>query len=126
MPPDWPKPRESQVSTLKPALRSGAAPTLPIASLVVPVPSASRLPPQPWVIRIVGAFAPGASPSAGWKEVDDRRAVGGGDDRVAGGGGGGEGECGGGRGREAEQRANGGVHHTPPYPADPKSYPNAP
>ena len=33
-----------------------------------PRPS-SREPPQPWVSRIVGAFWPGFSPAAGWKEA---------------------------------------------------------
>src|SRR5215217_221294 len=64
MPPESPKPRESHVSTLKPALRSGPTPTLPVCSLEPAFGLVSRLPPQPWVWRIVGARPPGARPSA--------------------------------------------------------------
>ena len=62
VPPESPNPRESQVSTLKPALRSAAAPTLPVDSLVAPSPVASRVPPQPCVMRMVGARSPAGGP----------------------------------------------------------------
>src|SRR4051812_36688139 len=68
VPPEEPKPRASQVSTLKPALRSGPSPTLPVCSLLALLGSVSREPPQPWPSRTVGAFWPGARPSAGKKE----------------------------------------------------------
>jgi hypothetical protein len=55
VPPDWPKPRESQVRTLKPALRSGPVPTFPVLSDDALSGLVSRLPPQPCVCRIVGA-----------------------------------------------------------------------
>jgi hypothetical protein len=80
VPPDSPKPRESHVSTLKPARRSGRGRPgrrrQRGAVLVL-----SRAAPQPWVSRIVGAFWPGARPSAGKKLGADRRAVEGRDDR---------------------------------------------
>ena len=67
VPPDSPKPRESHVSTLKPALRSGPRPTWPKGASVELFSSLSRTAPHPWVSRIVGAFWPGASPCAGKK-----------------------------------------------------------
>ncbi len=56
VPPESPKPRESQVRTLKPAFRSAAVPAC--AALDGPSGFRSRLPPQPWVMRIVGARLP--------------------------------------------------------------------
>ena len=67
VPPDSPNPRESHVSTLKPALRSGPTPTLPVASLLAASGFFSRLPAQPWVCRIVGARVPGLQP---FREVE--------------------------------------------------------
>ena len=67
VPPDSPKPRESHVSTLKPAARSAADPTAPKPSRPPESSPRSRTSPQPWVIRIVGARAPGGRPSAGRK-----------------------------------------------------------
>ena len=57
VPPELPNPRLSQVSTLKPALRSAPTPTLPVASSLLASGLVSREPPQPWPSRIVGAFA---------------------------------------------------------------------
>jgi hypothetical protein len=65
VPPLLPKPRESQVRTLKPALRRAPTPTLPVVSSLLASGSVSREPPQPWPSRIVGAFPP---PGAGWNE----------------------------------------------------------
>ena len=59
------EPAESQVRTLKPALRSAPTPTLPVASSLAAFGLVSREPPQPWPSRIVGAFPPCG---AGWKE----------------------------------------------------------
>ena len=47
VPPEFPKPRESQVRTLKPALRSGPTPTLPVASSLAASGLVWREPAQP-------------------------------------------------------------------------------
>src|SRR3954451_21973094 len=67
VPPDCPNPRESQVSTLKPARRSGPVPTLPVRLDDALSGLVSRVPPQPWVWRTVGAFWPAFRPAAGKK-----------------------------------------------------------
>ena len=65
VPPELPNPRLSQVSTLKPALRSAPTPTLPVVSSLAAFGSVAREPAQPWPWRIVGAFPP---PGDGWNE----------------------------------------------------------
>src|SRR4051794_36458912 len=65
VPPELPKPRASQVSTLKPALRSAPTPTLPTASSLALSGFVSREPPQPWPSSTVGCFP---APSAGMNE----------------------------------------------------------
>ena len=75
VPPDSPKPRESQVSTLNPALRSGPTPTLPVASLVAASAFFSRLPAHPWVCRIVAADSPGLQTGRAMQGDVDRGAV---------------------------------------------------
>ncbi len=47
VPPEFPNPRASQVRTLKPALRSGPTPTLPVVSSLAAFGSVWREPPQP-------------------------------------------------------------------------------
>ena len=59
-----PKPRESQVSTLKPARRSGPTPTLPVVSSLPAFRLACACRPSRGSCRIVGARWPACSPWA--------------------------------------------------------------
>ena len=109
VPPELPKPRLSQVRTLKPALRSAPTPTLPVVSSLVASGLVSREPPQPWPSRIVGAFPPLGD---GMEGEDDLRAVEGRDRGVAG--------VGGGRGEDGAAKARAREAHGS------RSYPDGP